>query len=558
MSDVASLQPAAAFDWAHPDYAAVFAERIRRLKWLQDNPDRLPAIRAYYRDHIADFINDWGCTVDPKRADEGRPALLPFILYPRQREFIEWIIWLWKTKQPGAAPKSREVGLSWLAIATSCSLCLFHRDLVIGFGSRILELVDKLGNPNSLFWKAREFMSLLPSEFTNGWTRADAPEKLIKFPATNSTMVGEGGDDIGRGGRTAIYFVDEAAFLERPVLAEASLSETTNCRIDISTAHGIGNPFYEKVTKTYPGRPENGEHLPNGGDRVFRFHWRDDPRKDDAWYADRVANLDEVTVAQEIDIDFAASMEGVVIPSAWVQAAVDGHIKLGVTPTGAMRGALDVADEGRDLNAFAAAQGILVDHLSEWSGKGSDVFGTTQRAFGICDELELEGFRYDADGLGAGVRGDARVINEQRDKDGRDQIAVQAFRGSAEVMEPEKEDVKGRKNKDYFANRKAQSWFALRRRFEITWRAITAPSIAAAQGWGPDDIISLSSSLPFLTKLQAELSQPTYTLNTVGKIVIDKAPDGTRSPNLADAVMILFGRADRPPMRISETALSEI
>ena len=37
-----------------------------------------------------------------------------------------------------------------------------------------------------------------------------------------------------------------------------------------------------------------------------------------------------------------------------------------------------------------------------------------------------------------------------------------------------------------------------------------------------------------------ELSQPTYTVNGVGKIVIDKAPEGTKSPNLADAVMIAY------------------
>jgi hypothetical protein len=37
-----------------------------------------------------------------------------------------------------------------------------------------------------------------------------------------------------------------------------------------------------------------------------------------------------------------------------------------------------------------------------------------------------------------------------------------------------------------------------------------------------------------------ELSQPTYSINSVGKILIDKAPAGMRSPNLADAVMIAF------------------
>lgn len=541
-----TIVPPPPFDFKNPNYAAVFQARINRLKRIRERPDCLPHLRRYYHDNPADFINDWGCTNDPKRADDGRPALLPFLLYPRQREWIEWVFGLWKAKQSGASPKSREVGLSWLAVSLSCTLCLFRRDLAIGFGSRKLELVDKLGDPDSLFWKAREFMALLPREFTNGWSRADAPEKLIKFPATNSAIKGEGGDEIGRGGRSSIYFVDEAAYLERPLLAEASLSETTNCRIDISTAHGIGNPFYEKVTKRYP--PE----------QVFRFHWRDDPRKDQAWYDQRCEELDPVTVAQEIDIDFAASLEGVVIPSAWVQASIDAHLKLGITPTGARTGALDVADEGRDLNAFAAARGVLVDRVDEWSGKGDDIFGTVVRAFGLCDELGLEGFRFDSDGLGAGVRGDARVINDERTTSQRRQIIVQPFRGSASVMDPERQDVAGRKNEDFFANRKAQSWWALRKRFQTTYRAVTAPAVALAQDYNPDDIISLSSALPLLTKLTAELSQPTYSLNNVGKIVIDKAPDGTRSPNLADAVMILYGRADRPPMRISEAALAEI
>ena len=40
--------------------------------------------------------------------------------------------------------------------------------------------------------------------------------------------------------------------------------------------------------------------------------------------------------------------------------------------------------------------------------------------------------------------------------------------------------------------------------------------------------------------MRKKLTQPTYSINTGGKILIDKAPDGTRSPNLADAVMIAY------------------
>ena len=59
-----------------------------------------------------------------------------------------------------------------------------------------------------------------------------------------------------------------------------------------------------------------------------------------------------VVVAQELDLNYSASAEGVLIPSEWVQAAVDAHIKLGIQPTGKRLGAMDVADEGRDKMPF--------------------------------------------------------------------------------------------------------------------------------------------------------------------------------------------------------------
>src|SRR5690606_12844060 len=116
--------------------------------------------------------------------------------------------------------------------------------LVIGFGSRKEEYVDKIGSPKSLFFKARMFVQLLPPELRGGYEQGVTdPHMRIKFPATGSVLVGEAGDGIGRGDRASIYFVDEAAFLERPQLVEASLSQTTNCRLDISTPNGLANPF---------------------------------------------------------------------------------------------------------------------------------------------------------------------------------------------------------------------------------------------------------------------------------------------------------------------------
>lgn len=528
-------------DFKNPDYRPIWQSRIEALNRIRTKPACIPALKIFYRNNPIQCIVDWGQTFDPRRADQGEPVSVPFIPFPKQVEWMEWVLASWALRRPGVTPKSRESGVSWMAIALSCVLCNFRDNVAIGFGSSKLELVDKLGDPKSLFWKAREFMAMLPPELTDNWQRSYAPEKLIKFPHTGSTMAGEGGDDIGRGGRTALYWVDEAASLERPTLADQSLLSNTNCRMDISTAKGSGNPFHRKVT-TWPS------------ERVFVFSWRDDPRKDEAWYQKQKDESDPVTIAQEVDIDFSASVEGVLIPSDWVQAAVDAHIKLRIKPTDAKRGALDVADEGVDLNAFAVMQGILLTHVEEWSGKGSDIFSTVQRAFSISDTHDLAGFSYDADGLGAGVRGDARVVNDGRER----KLSVEAFRGSAAVHDPEREDVKGRKNEDFFMNLKAQSWWRLRKRFETTFRAVTGASVETAQDYDPDAIISLDSRMPLLTKLCGELSQPTYSISIAGKVVVDKKPDGTRSPNLADAVMIVGGCPMRRPIVINPNTLRSI
>lgn len=543
------------FDWSNPDYTAVFRHRIKMLEKLRADPDLMASVKAHYKWNPADFINDFGMTHDPRQVEIGRPAYIPFMLFGRQREWIEWVMWCWRNRELGASPKSRESGVSWLSVSLACTLCLFHDGVNIGFGSRKQEYVDLLGSPKSLFWKAREFMRSLPVEFRNGFNVAtDAPHMRLMFRETGSSISGESGDSIGRGDRASIYFVDEAAFLERPQIAESALSATTNCRIDISTANGIGNPFYQKVTTW---KADNG---PDDRGNVFFFSWRQDPRKDEAWYAKQVAQLDPVTVAQEIDIDFAASVEGVLIPSAWVQAAVGAHLKRGIEVSGERVGALDVADEGADKNAFCVKHGQLIEHIEEWSGKGDDIFGTVVRAFGLADEHKLDGFRYDADGLGAGVRGDARVVNEDREATRQRVIDVDPFRGSGEILDPEGEDTPGRKNKDFFQNRKAQEWWRLRKLFQTTYRAVTGPSVAAAQDYDPDEIISISPAIPpqTLSKLIAELSQPTFSLNNTGKIVIDKAPEGTRSPNLADACMIAASRSTSLPMRIHSDVMEEI
>jgi hypothetical protein len=54
------------------------------------------------------------------------------------------------------------MGLSWTSIGLACSLCLFNKEMVIGFGSRKEEYVDSTGDPKALFWKARNLLKCCP------------------------------------------------------------------------------------------------------------------------------------------------------------------------------------------------------------------------------------------------------------------------------------------------------------------------------------------------------------------------------------------------------------
>lgn len=517
------------FDFKKPDYVQVFEWRAERLKHLRGQPESFKRLTRFYKDNPAQFIIDWGMTTDPRNIDYGLPVTIPFLLFPKQEEWIDWIMTRWRGRENGITEKSREMGLSWTSIALACALCLFNKEMVIGFGSRKEEYVDSTGDPKALFWKARKFVETLPQEFRGDWeAKKHAPYMRVNFPDTGAIIKGEAGDNIGRGDRTTLYFVDEAAFLPRPLLIDAALSQTTRCRIDLSSVNGMANPFAQK---RHSGR------IP-----VFTFHWRSDPRKDEQWYEKECQKIDNpVIVAQELDLNYQASVEGVLIPAEWVQAAIDAHTKLGINPTGIRLGAFDVADEGRDKNAFSWRHGFLLEGIEEWSGKGSDIFGSVETVFQLADKYQLESFRFDEDGLGAGVRGDARIINDQRRQKRAARINAVPFRGSGGVFDPDKEAIAGfdgqnaRLNKDFFANAKAQSWWHLRKRFQNVYRAVVEK-----QPFKPDELIAINGAMRLKDKLIVELSQPTYSINAVGKIVIDKQPDGTKSPNLADSVMINF------------------
>ncbi|WP_312080089.1 terminase [Acinetobacter schindleri] len=516
----------------------VVAEMTRRYYYkavIEQSDLSIQAEIYKCRNDPAHWFNHWVWTYDPRGMPFGLPANIPFVLRPKQVELVDWLIERESTQTHGLIEKSRDEGMSYVVLGFYLHRWLFVEGFAGGVGSRKEELVDKKGDPKTLLHKFRDMFSKMPDWMKPKGFVEKVHDNYMRIinPDNGATVTGEAGDNIGRGGRTTMYFLDEWAFVERQEAVDAAISQNTNVHIKGSTPNGIGDRFHQD---RFSGRYA-----------VFTMPWRANPDKNwqvelrgkliYPWYEKQLATLDEVVLAQEVDINYAASVEGVLIPSTWVQAAIDAHKKLNIEPTGDRIAGLDVADEGKDKNSIADRHGVVLKYLDTWSGKGDDIFGTTQKAMDHCQDRGINTMFYDADGLGAGVRGDARVINEKNLETGQREIIVEPFRGSGAVHDPEGEIVEKRQNKDFFANLKAQSWWWLRLRFQETFRALEG------RDYDPEFIISLSSEdidPKELALLTTELSQPTYTKNGSGKILVNKQPDGASSPNRADSVMICF------------------
>lgn len=516
------------------------------------DPDLAAGAWAFYAngaEGCVAFINHWVDTYDPRRSGKGKLTRIPLIMFPGQEDLVHFIFALIEGEEDGLIEKARDMGATWICCAISVWLWLFRKGSAVGWGSRKQDLVDRLGVVDSIFEKLRMIIRGLPKEFLPiGFD----PEQHLTFmrclnPETGAAITGEAGDAIGRGGRNLIYFKDESAHYERPEKIEAALADNTNVQVDISSVNGLGNVFHR--------RRENGKEWVDGPahygvTNVFVLPWEAHPAKDREWYERRRRKAEEDGLlhlfAQEVDRSYTASVEGVIIKAEWIEAAIDAEIKLGLeNATGPVIAALDVADEGGDKNALARRRSYrLLSAEDRAQGKS---YQTTKWAI---DQTTMDGpveVHYDSIGVGAGIKSEANRLAEVRELPTH--ITFVPWNASSgplypkEHMEPLSSEQLARGeannsplNEDYYDNIKAQGWRMLARRFEKTYRAVVE-----GVEYPAEELISIPSSLPKLHQLRKELGQVTQGRSQrTNKMLVNKNPPGTRSPNIADSVMMAY------------------
>lgn len=527
-----------------PDYQSAFAYRLKMIRRVEDNPEIAKGIRRHYSTRCVEFIEEWVDTVDPRNAGvPGRRVRMPFILFQRQRDFVQFLQDCLEYEQGGLVEKSRDMGATWLCCAFSVWLWLFRTGASVGWGSRKEMLVDRIGDMDSIFEKMRDIVDhlpgwMLPEGFSRG---AHLAHMKIINPQNGSSITGESGDNIGRGGRKLIYFKDESAHYERPERIEAALADNTRVPIDISSVHGLGNVFHRKREAGWDWTPD--EPPPPGRTLVFVMDWRDHPAKNQEWYEGRRRTAEDEGLLhlfyQEVDRNYAASVAGILIPPEHVVSAIDAHVKLGLPmDEGGWCAALDVADnDGQgDRNAIAARKGLVLRHAREWGDR--DVGVTTRRAISECEAFAPLDLQYDSVGMGSSVKAEYNRLRDERAMPPG--IRLIPWSAGDGPLNPESRvvphDNKSPLNKDFYGNLKAQGWWLLARRFEKTHRAVTR-----GEKFDIDELISIDGKMPLLRQVQKELSQPTGSKTTARlKLIVDKTPEGTRSPNVGDAVMMCY------------------
>lgn len=287
-------------DFLSLTYDQILRERAKILINARYDLNWQAALKEMCRQEPIFFFNFFCYTKDPDK----KPANLPFILYPYEKNLIYWLEDCLRDKKDGLIEKTRQMGVTWVVITYLLYKWLFTQDFIALLGSRKEELVDKRDKDDTLFYKldynlARLPQWMMPKHFNS---IKDRRHLLLINPDNGSSIIGESSNqDFGRGGNFNFIFLDEFATWPDASASWDACSEASKTKVCCSTPKPA--TFFKtlRFSKSMQGK-------------VKTIHWRLHPEKDEAWYERQKENKSAETLAQEIDISYDVSGRGRVYP----------------------------------------------------------------------------------------------------------------------------------------------------------------------------------------------------------------------------------------------------
>jgi hypothetical protein len=250
---------------------------------------KFAALRLFKND-VVDFIETCLFTYDPRE----KPSDIPFILYDYQEEYAREINDYIQKGENLLTEKSRDMGVTWIILAVFYyRWLLFDENFLIG--SRKEELVDKIGDIDSLFERLRYFIRCTPQWLLDACQFNTKSQGYMKiFKENGASITGESmNDKFSRQGRYNAILLDEFAFVERAEIVWRACGDSAPCKLPVSTPNGALNTF-ARLRKS-------------GQIKVKTLLWKLHPHKTDDWYKQQVANRPARDIAQELDINYTVS-----------------------------------------------------------------------------------------------------------------------------------------------------------------------------------------------------------------------------------------------------------
>lgn len=293
-------------------YNLVPKDTIKNLDFRADLIEKAEEDDGFRRDlwiassrDILFWFNTFAWTYDPRKIHID--PVSPFITYGFQDSaicVIDGAIGI----EDVHIDKSRDMGASWLCLSVIAHRFLFKSMESYMFVSRVADLVDASGDPDSLFWKFDFLIKHLPQWMVPSMKRI---EMHVENQENGCVIDGQATTgDVGVGGRRTAVLLDEFAKVKEGYEVLKATRDNTKCRIFNSTPMGAAGAFYDMKLQIEK----------SGVGKRIRMHWSEHPEKAAGLYIDTEGKMRSpwydqesrraahpAEIARELDIDYQGS-----------------------------------------------------------------------------------------------------------------------------------------------------------------------------------------------------------------------------------------------------------
>jgi hypothetical protein len=308
------------------------AEQEKRRRRKGQAPPR-------YAADPAGFINDAVWIDNAQPGEESAAPAIPFHLWDAQRALLADIA----GERLLLILKARQLGISWLVCAYALWLCL-HRSsrLVLFFSIGQSEANELMRRVSAMYWRLPDDLrrALPPVEKDNTEEMRWANGSAIQSLPSRKTA--------GSGYTASLIVLDEFAKNERAADLYTAVKPTIDgggAMIVLSSAHGVGNLFFDLVEKAQRGL----------GRFAFRFlPWHVRPGRDAAWYAAVAADaVSDGYMKQEYPATPEEAFEATEVDAFLQHPALWKACQDTLPPLGSREPLIVAADAGETDDTFA-------------------------------------------------------------------------------------------------------------------------------------------------------------------------------------------------------------